>query len=447
MDGRGPRIMRASMDEFANKRVTVAGLGRFGGAIAAAQWLARQGAKVLVTDKSPAEKLTDSVRQLDGYPITFRLGEHRVTDFTDTDLVVASPAIRPTNEYLVAARAAGVPITTEICLFLDRCSLPVVAVSGTKGKSTTSTLLSLMLQTRYRCWLGGNIGKSLLFDLPKMRDGEIVLLELSSFMLQYLGEARWHPHVALLTMLGSDHLDWHGTQEAYLGAKGNLVAYQRPEDFAVLGEESETARALAKSTKAKVIWYGSAGRQRFELAVPGEHNQLNAQAAFAAASCLGIEWQAAQDAIRNCEGLPHRLQRVHEWNGIRFYNDSIATIAEAAAAALRSFPKGKVIQIVGGKDKELAFEPMCDALAEHAKAALCIGQTGPKIAALTRQRHPSFSSVYELATLKDAMARAHELAEGGDVVLLSPGCASYDQFDNFEQRGEAFASLARELFA
>lgn len=173
MDGRGPRIMRASMDEFANKRVTVAGLGRFGGAIAAAQWLARQGAKVLVTDKSPAEKLTDSVRQLDGYPITFRLGEHRVTDFTDTDLVVASPAIRPTNEYLVAARAAGVPITTEICLFLDRCSLPVVAVSGTKGKSTTSTLLSLMLQTRYRCWLGGNIGKSLLFDLPKMRDGEI----------------------------------------------------------------------------------------------------------------------------------------------------------------------------------------------------------------------------------------------------------------------------------
>ncbi len=432
--------------QFANKHVTVAGLGRFGGAIAAAQWLAQHGAKVLVTDKSPADKLAASIRQLDGYPIQFRLGEHRQSDFTDCDLVVASPAIPPTNEYLQAARSHKVPVTTEICLFLERCPLPVVAVSGTKGKSTTSTLLAKMLQAKYHCWLGGNIGKSLLFDLPAMRDGQIVLLELSSFMLQYLGEARWRPHVALLTMLGSDHLDWHGTQEQYLAAKRQIIEHQQPEDFAVLDEASDIAREWAGHTRAQIVWYGIAGRRRFELELPGEHNQLNAQAAFAAASCLGVEWSTAQEAVRHFQGMPHRLQLVHEYAGVRFYNDSIATIPEAAAAALRSFPRGRVIQIVGGKDKLLPFEALADALATRARAAMCIGDTGQKIAALIRERHPEFAAVYEPGTLTHALHMAKQIASNGDIVLLSPGCSSYDQFDNFEQRGEEFIRLAREIF-
>lgn len=435
------------MDDLRNKRVTVAGLGRFGGAIAAAQWLCRQGAKVLVTDKSPADKLRESISQLDGYPVEFRLGEHQLEDFTATDLVVASPALPPQNEYLMVARASGVPVTTEIRIFLELCPLPVMAVSGTKGKSTTSTLLTRMLQTKYRCWLGGNIGKSLLPDLPAMKDGEIVLLELSSFMLHYLGESRWHPHVSVLTMLGSDHLDWHKTQESYLSAKRKLIEFQEPEDFAVLGEKSETAQDFALHTRAKKVWYGTEGRKRFEMEIPGEHNQLNAQAAFAAASCLGVEWAAAQEAIRTLQGLPHRLQLVHEWQGRRFYDDSIATIAEAAAAALRSFPKGKVIQIVGGKDKGLPFDAMCDALAQHAKAALCIGDSGPKIAGQIRERHPDFAAVHDVQTLEKAMHLARALADPGDVVLLAPGCASYDQFDNFEKRGDEFTRLARALFA
>ena len=434
------------MDDLKNKRVTVAGLGRFGGAIAAAQWLCRQGARVLVTDKTPADKLRESILQLDGYPVEFRLGEHRVEDFTGADLVVASPALSPQNEYLLAARASGVPVTTEIRIFLELCPLPVVAISGTKGKSTTSTLLTHMLQTKYRCWLGGNIGRSLLPDLPMMRQGEIVLLELSSFMLHYLGQSRWHPHVALLTMLGSDHLDWHQTQQAYLAAKRNIVEFQTRGDFAILGEDSAIARDFALHTKAQKLWYGTKGRKRFEMQIPGEHNQLNAQAAFAAASCLGVDWNSAQEAILEVEGLPHRLQLVHEWQGRRFYDDSIATIAEAAAAALRSFPQGKVIQIIGGKDKGLPFEVMCDALAEHAKAALCIGAAGPKIASLIRQRHPAFQGVRELQTLEKAMHQAREMAQPGDVILLAPGCSSYDQFDNFEKRGDEFTRLARAIF-
>ena len=434
------------MDDLKNKRITVAGLGRFGGGIAAARWLVGEGARVLVTDIYPADKLADSIAQLHGLPIEYRLGEHRTADFTDTDLIVASPAIKPTNPYLQAARAAGVPITTEIRLFVQRCPLPIVAVSGTKGKSTTSKLLELMLATRHRVWLGGNIGKSLLFDLPTMRDGQIVLLEVSSFMLEYLGETHWAPHVGLLTMLESDHLEWHITQEAYLNAKLNLIRYQSAGDFAVLGESCPTARDFAGKTPAKVIWYGVPGRPRFKLMLPGEHNQLNVQAAFAAASLLGVDFDQAQKAVADFPGLAHRLQLVHQSEGVRFVDDSIATIPMAAAAALRAFPPGKVIQIVGGHDKGLPYEPMCDAIAHQAKAALCIGEMANAIAKLTRDRHPNYPAVYECGDIATAMRQAKQLATSGDIVLLATGCSSYDQFINFEQRGQAFANAARAEF-
>ena len=422
-------------------------MGRFGGGIAAARWLVEQGARVLVTDTYPAEKLADSLKQLEGLPIEYHLGGHRTEDFTQTDLVVASPAIPPHSEYLVAARKAGVKITTEICLFAERCPLPVIAISGTKGKSTTSKLLALMLDTKYKVYLGGNIGKSLLFDLPNMRAGEVVLLEVSSFMLEYLGAHQWSPKVALLTMLGLDHLEWHKKPEAYHNAKLNLIRYQTPGDFAVLGESCPLAREFSRHTQAKVAWYGVNGRQRFALTIPGEHNQLNAQAAFAAAEVMGVGFAAAHKAIRDFVGLPHRLQLVHEYEGIRFYDDSIATIPTAAAAALMAFPAGKVIQIVGGYPKYLDYAPMCDAFAQHAKAMLCIGQEAKAIEATMRERHPEFTGIYQCGEIAQAMRQARDIAVKGDVVLLSTGCSSYDQFVNFEQRGQAFAELAKAIFA
>ena len=445
-------------DDLNGKRVTVAGLGRFGGGIAAARWLCEQGARVLVTDKAKREDLAASIEQLKGLPIEYRLGGHELADFTRCDLVVASPAIAPSNEYLQAAREAKIPVTTEIRLFVERCPLPVVAVSGTKGKSTTSKLLSLMLETKYKVHLGGNIGKSLLFDLPQMREkgnAELVLLELSSFMLEYLGETQWAPHVSVLTMLDCDHLEWHGTREAYLNAKRNLIRYQKPSDVAVLGGDCAIAREFSGATAARVVWYSMTSRPRFSLTIPGEHNQLNAQAAFAAAEGLGVTWEKAQEAIRSFRGLPHRLELVHQHDGIAFYNDSIATIPNAAAAALEVFPAGKVIQIVGGHDKHLPYDRMSDAIAARAKAMLVIGDTTmqviddamPLILQNMKQRHPEYAGVYALADLAEAMRKARELARPGDVVLLSTGCASYGQFTNFEQRGQRFAELAKALFS
>jgi UDP-N-acetylmuramoylalanine--D-glutamate ligase len=433
------------MQPVRNKRITLAGLGHFGGQIAAARWLVEQGAHVLVTDRSPAEKLTESVRQLDGLPIEFRLGEHRDEDFTSADLIVASPAIPPTNPFLQKATDAGVPITTEIRLFIERCPATILGVTGTKGKSTTTALLGEMLRTRFVTWVGGNIGKSLLFDLPQMNRTDLVVLELSSYMLEHLRPMRWSPHVAIVTMLSVDHLEWHGSLEAYIDAKKNIVRFQRPDDIAVLNGQDEASRSFAREAKSRIVNYGDTRAPIALRLLGGKHNQLNAQAALAAAQVVGVPFDAAQAAVLDFKGLPHRQQLVHEADGIRWFNDSIATIPEAAMAALESFPSRRVIQIVGGYDKHLPLTAMCNALRERAKAVLCIGQTGPAIGGTIAQTPQEVSvPVYQCGDLATAVKMARTIAASGDVVLLSPGCASYGQFENFEERGEVFTKLARQ---
>ena len=434
------------VQEIRNKRVTVAGLGRFGGGIAVARWLVENGAKVLVTDQAPPEKLAASVAKLDGLPVEFRLGEQRESDFQNADLVVASPAISPTNTYLSIARSAGVPVTTEIRLFVERCPATILGVTGTKGKSTTTAMLGKILQTQFPTWVGGNIGGSLLPDLHRIDATHVAVLELSSYMLHYLGDMRWSPHVALVTLIARDHVEWHGSEAEYREAKKNIVRHQRPDDFAVLCAEDEGSMSFASCTRARVIPYAVANRRPFELRVPGRHNQLNAQGAYAAAALLGVSWDAAQSALADFPGLPHRLQLVHESPaGVRYYNDSIATIPEAAVAALDSFPPKRVIQIVGGYDHGIPLTPMCNALVEKAKAVLCIGATGKKVVEVMSQAaHQGGAAVYDCGDLATALKMARSVAAPGDVVLLSTGFKSYDQFANFEERGEAFSKLAAE---
>ena len=430
---------------FAGRRITVAGLGRFGGGIAVTRWLCAQGAKVLVTDLDSAENLGDSLEQLRGLPVEFRLGEHRERDFAEADLVVASPAIPLQNKYLDAARAAGKVVTTEIRLFIERCPAKIVGVTGTKGKSTATAMLGKMLESAGKTWVGGNIGKSLLFELENIRPADFVVLELSSYMLEYLRDMQWSPHVALVTMISSDHLAWHGSHEAYVDAKRNIIRFQKPDDFAVLNEDDPKCAAFALETVGKTILYGLKGRKKFELLIPGIHNQSNAQGALAAAAIFGVDFTAAQAALANFPGLPHRLQRVHESGGITFYNDSIATIPDAAVAALESFPAKKVIQIVGGYGKDMPITALCAALNNRAKAVLCIGSTGPSIADLLEQP-PNQNAVatYRCGDLATAITIARQIAASGDIILLSPGFKSYDQFVNFEKRGEEFIRLTRQ---
>lgn len=429
------------MQSFAGKRVTVFGLGRFGGGIAVTQWLVKQGAKVLVADQDGAEKLAESVGKLSGLPVELRLGNAGESDFTQTDLIVASPAVPPHNPQLLAASSAGVPITTEIRLFVERCCAPIFGITGTKGKSTTTAMLGEILRRGFTVHVGGNIGGSLLEKVEQIRPRDLVVLELSSYMLEHLGKARFSPHVAVVTLIGADHLDWHGSREAYVGAKKNILRYQKKDDFAVFNGDDPGASAMAGEALGKVVRYSLSNCRAFSLQLPGRHNQLNAQGAFAAAATAGVSWETAQDALRDFRGLPHRLQLVHEAGGVRWYNDSIATIPDAAVAALESFDEGKVIQIIGGKDKHLPIERMCDALAKRAKMALCIGATGPM---LSRALHELGAAQRECGDLAWAVAMAREIATEGDIVLLSPGYPSYDQFVNFEERGDTFVRLVRQ---
>lgn len=471
--------------DLTNKRVTVAGLGRFGGGIAVARWLVAQGAAVTVVDRDPAEKLRTSVDQLAGLPVTFRLGEEPIDAFTDTDLVVASPALAPTHDGLAAARRAAIPTTIEIALFLESCpTRHTVGVTGTKGKSTTTALLGEMLRATEapgrhvnwnpdtsrarpkegskksphpapafftdpavarRVYVGGNIGVSLLDQLDFITPNDIVVLELSSFMLHYLGLMRWSPHVAVVTMIGVDHVEWHGSPEAYVEAKQNIVRFQTEKDFAVVSTISPASRAFGKLTKGTVIEYGKRADlpEAFAPKIVGKHNRVNERGAFAAARLFGVYKDEAAKQVEHFTGLPHRLQLVHEANEVRWYDDSIATIPEAAIVANNAFEPSKVIQIIGGYDKGLPMDEMCMHLASRCKAVLTIGTLGPSLAQKCGAAKPK-AAIHSCETLERAIDVAKSIATPGDVVLLSTGCASYDQFANFQARGLRFAELARE---
>lgn len=433
------------------------GLGRFGGGLGVARWLAGQGAEVLVTDLEPAERLRESVAALrplvDSGAVTLRLGGHNVSDFTTCELVVANPAVpKPwENRFLRAALAAGVTITTEVELVVGRLDRQrVVGVTGSMGKSTTAALIAHILRECGReVLLGGNIGGSLLEGVagwPPHAEWEQpwVVLELSSAMLHWLGA--WSPHVAVVTNIADNHKDWHGSPGHYAASKRIILDSQEPGDIAVLGA-SVAAWPTRDGVTRRVV---GAPSGLGGLRIPGEHNRINAAAALAVVGALGVggpDDSAARAAAVTFGGLPHRLQFIGEFGGVRYYNDSKATTPEATVLALRALgPTGAgdrlgVHLIAGGYDKGADMAPLVEC-GSRCKGLYLIGATGPRLtgAAGVGGGPPH---VEDCGTLERAALAAMDRAEPGDTVLLSPGCASWDQFENYEKRGEAFVDIVR----
>jgi UDP-N-acetylmuramoylalanine--D-glutamate ligase len=458
-------------------RVTVMGLGRFGGGVGVTRFLAGRGARVLVTDLEPAEKLADSVAALrdlleDG-KVTLRLGGHVEEDFAQVDLVVANPAVKPGHPLLQSALRRGVSVTTEIGLLVRE--LPdrrrVIGVTGSAGKSTTTAMIGHILERRKaeppeappeagRVWVGGNLGGSLLPVVGEIAAGDIVVLELSSFMLHYLRALQWSPAVAVVTNLSPNHLDWHGTLAEYRHAKQAILDFQGEEDWAVLGPDTD-----GFSPKAKGVVRIGADEHETEavalrdLALPGAHNRVNARTAAAAVSAMtGCAPTEVLSALADFRGLPHRLQWVAQQRGVRFFNDSKSTTPESAIRAIESFPPGSVHVILGGYDKGSDLRTLAATAAARCRAIYTIGVTGESIAALTEQwvsckdatgdrseNTPSQAQVVRCQTLAAAVRALSERVEDGEVALLSPGCASWDQFENYEQRGSAFVAAVQAL--
>ena len=465
---------------FAGRRVLVMGLGRFGGGVGVSRWLVDQGASVTVTDLASADELTDSIRALDGAPVRYRLGGHDLSDLERCELLVVNPAVdKAASSFFCEAAARGIPWTTENNLFLERCPALIVGVTGSVGKSTTTAMIGAILEAAARrpgweygrVWIGGNIGRSLLPSLADMTSRDVVVLEQSSFQLEDAAALRRSPHVALLTNFRPNHLDRHGTMEAYADAKRNILRHQRAGDTAILppaalasgfessiapgvrmvrfdvtaagelrvGPQGGAAADAPAPSAATATW---AAPVRPVLRVPGEHNLWNAAAAIAVSDTLGVPRETALAALGEFAGLAHRLEFVREFEGVRYFNDSKATTPEAAMTALEAFI-APVVALCGGCDKGIPFDELGRRLAARATAVVCFGAVRERIHDAVRSaRGSAVRPILEcVPDLRGAVIRARRLAPPGGVVLLSPACASYDEFRNYEHRGETFRRI------
>jgi UDP-N-acetylmuramoylalanine--D-glutamate ligase len=489
--------------DYRGCRATIMGLGHFGGGLAAARWLARQRAIVTVTDLADEDALADvlpllnvqgdipifdecrpaaapakigTVPLLADAPIAnIHLGGHRKEDFEKADLVVVNPAVRPDSPWPAIARQSGARLVTELELFIENCPARIIGVTGSNGKSTTAAMIAEILRCaqddKPKTFLGGNIGVSLLERLPEIGRDDWVVLEISSFQLWHFSPSARMPHVAVVTGCSPNHLDWHGGYADYKSAKQRMLLGQTPGDFAVLNTFDAETSSWSGMVRGRQIVLpeldvfthlsGSKGDSpifvghriaaipakigTIPLSVPGLHNRINAACAAAAALAVGCSWDDIRRGLGQFRGLPQRLEHVATIAGRRFYNDSAATTPESTIAALRSLD-GPVWLLAGGKGKGANFEPLADEIVRRARGAAFFGATGEELRNKTAAKSPQFPCI-TMQTMQNALDWCWTRSGPGDAVLLSPGCASTDQFCNYEDRGRRFVEAVEQVEA
>lgn len=460
------------MSWFQGRKVTVMGLGLFGGGRGVTEFLSSHGADVTVTDlRSPAE-LEPALRELGDLPVRWVLGEHREEDFLGADLVIPNPAVPRDAPLLHACRQHAVPMDTEMNLFFKYCPGKICAVTGSNGKSTTTHLLGAMASRRWpRVRVGGNIGRSLLPQVEEIGDGEWVVLEISSFQLEDLRALDRRPEISVVTNLSPNHLDRHRTYTAYVRAKRTILDPGPAPGVAVINGDEPMTRHWATDCRRRVVYFGRGSSvlpaapgvwldeaqdavvdhrgktphlvfHGQDLRLLGRFNLLNATAAAAAALEMGIPGSTIRHSVRKVRGLEHRLEFVGRLHDVDYINDSISTTAESTIAALAALG-GNTVLVCGGASKGTGFQTLAAAIAHHAVSVIVFGATAREIAkAVLASRRPP--PVHRAASLDEAVDIAQRIARPGSRVLFSPTCPSYDQFLNFAERGRRFKELVRE---
>jgi UDP-N-acetylmuramoylalanine--D-glutamate ligase len=455
--GRGSAVGETARAMLAGQRALVIGLAREG--LDLSRFLVAHGASVAVTDRKSEAELRDATTQLGTQGITYRLGGHDVQDVQGVDVVYSSPGVPPEHELLQAARRHGIKTSSLVELFFALCPAPIVGITGSAGKSTTTSLIGEMLERAARdVFVGGNIGRPLLGRVLEMRPTSWVVMELSSFQLEPLMTS---PHIALVTNVTPNHLDRHPSMEAYWAAKGQILAHQGPNDWAVLNADDmwtqryrANGRVLRFSLEGTVEGAYLANDNLMLLGEPllsagdvplrGRHNIANVLAAMAAAHAAGIERSAMAEAIIGFKGVAHRLQTVAERDGVVYVDDSIATAPERSIAALQAYHEPLVL-IAGGRDKHLPMDEWARLIVRRVKHVVLLGEMSPLVLDALRKADSSYTQVSQAASMDEAVHQAAGAASSGDVVVLSPGGTSYDMYQDFEERGHDFARAVQAL--
>lgn len=457
--------LEALLAGWRQKRLLILGLGVSNRPLA--RLLLAAGCRVTGCDRTDREHLDQEVLDLEEQGLELRLGAGYLEGL-EADVVFRTPGMHPANPALEALRRQGAAVTSEMEVFFQVCPCPVIAVTGSDGKTTTTTLLAEMLRAAGKTvWVGGNIGKPLLPEVERMAPSDWAVVELSSFQLMDMDRSG---HIAVVTNLAPNHLDVHKDMAEYVEAKKHVFSYQSKGDILVLNRDNEITRSFAAEAPGQVRWFSRQTRpergvfledgilyralpegaremmaQR-DILLPGMHNVENYMAALAALEGL-VSDETARQVARTFGGVEHRIELVREKDGVRFYNDSIASSPSRTIAGLKSFPQ-KVILIAGGYDKHIPYDVLGPEICRHVKRLIVTGATGEKIrqavlrAPEYREGQPEIRSI---ADFDQAVLGAAQGAEPGDVVLLSPASAAFDQFRNFMVRGQHFKDLVRSL--
>jgi UDP-N-acetylmuramoylalanine--D-glutamate ligase len=473
--------------DWTDKRVVILGLARQG--IALARYLAARGARVTVSDMKPATTLSAEMDALAGLPVTYALSGHPFSLLDECDLLCLSGGVPIDLPIVTEAWRRGLPLSNDAQIFFDVCRAPIIGITGSAGKTTTTTLVGEILRKEWgvdrgawgvmqtpHIWVGGNIGNPLIADVDNIRPHDHVVMELSSFQLELMTRS---PHIACVTNITPNHLDRHGTMDAYISAKRHIVAFQSPEDWSVLcADDPVTAQLPAQqATHARVVWFslrrepagdgawldengdlrlrihhrgesmdrahGAQVCHMRELLLMGQHNVLNVLAASAVSALAGASLDAMRAVATTFRGVEHRLQLVRELNGVRYYDGSIATAPERLIADLRCFTQ-PVVLLCGGRDKHLPWEEAVQQMTQRCRHVVLFGEMAGLVKAeIDRQHAPLHVSLCD--TLERAVVAAAREAMPGDVVLLSPGGTSYDAFKDFAERGDYFVQLVNGL--
>jgi UDP-N-acetylmuramoylalanine--D-glutamate ligase len=446
--------------EFTGKKIVVIGMGKTG--IATARYLGNQGAKVAVTDEKQFDQWGGEFKQIAGEK-WLEVGDYNARVLEGADMVVPSPGVPPNSDLLVEAQKKNIPVVSEIELASWFLKVPVIAVTGTNGKTTTTTLLGEILRrSGKKVFVGGNIGTPLIEYAETSQKDDFIVAEISSFQLQWIEKFR--PFIAILLNITCDHINYHGSFAQYRRVKAGIFANQTKTDWAILNATDQEQDGIADATYAQIVKFSSKdvlsqgifikdndivlimpgfNEEKYPLGIinlPGLHNVENVMAAIMAARLCGCNQKDIIAAVKAFSGLPHRIEFAGEKNSIKFYDDSKGTNVGSVLRALETFTQ-PVILLLGGRDKDGDFESLKPLLKKKTKKVILFGEARNRIASLIGEEIP----VLKKTGLREAIQSAYQDAQSGDVVLLSPGCASFDEFANYKDRGNFFKDVVRNL--